>query len=204
MHHALRTRRRLAEGETVLVGGAAGGIGTSTLRLALGVGRLADDRGRRHARTRGPIARVGRRHPTWCWPTGSRTPSMGLTGGQAAWTSWWTPSAATGSPTRCAALAAGRRAPRSSGSPAVRFPTVKVNRLLLNNVDAVGVGWGAWAGTHPGYLARTVGRAGTAARFRRGVGAATRWSIRWSGGRRGHGVAGGPERREGKVVVKIR
>ena len=27
-----------------------------------------------------------------------------------------------------------------------------MNRLLLNNVDAVGVGWGAWAGTHPGYL----------------------------------------------------
>ena len=34
MHHALRTRGRLTEGETVLVHGAAGGIGTSTLRLA--------------------------------------------------------------------------------------------------------------------------------------------------------------------------
>jgi NADPH:quinone reductase len=32
------------------------------------------------------------------------------------------------------------------------IPTVKVNRLLLNNVDVVGVGWGAWAATHPGYL----------------------------------------------------
>jgi NADPH2:quinone reductase len=32
------------------------------------------------------------------------------------------------------------------------IPTVKVNRLLLNNVDVVGVGWGAWAGTHPGAL----------------------------------------------------
>lgn len=32
------------------------------------------------------------------------------------------------------------------------IPNIKVNRLLLNNVDAVGVGWGAWAGTHPGYL----------------------------------------------------
>jgi len=29
---------------------------------------------------------------------------------------------------------------------------VKVNRLLLNNIDVVGVGWGAWAGTHPGAL----------------------------------------------------
>src|SRR5258705_8549114 len=34
VHHALRTRGRLADGETVLVHGAAGGVGTSTLRLA--------------------------------------------------------------------------------------------------------------------------------------------------------------------------
>jgi NADPH2:quinone reductase len=33
------------------------------------------------------------------------------------------------------------------------IPTVKVNRLLLNNVDAVGVGWGAWTFSHPGFLA---------------------------------------------------
>ena len=30
---------------------------------------------------------------------------------------------------------------------------MKVNRLLLNNIDVVGVGWGAWAATHPGALA---------------------------------------------------
>ena len=42
MHCALRTRGRLASGETVLVHGAAGGIGTSTLRLApaFGAGRV--------------------------------------------------------------------------------------------------------------------------------------------------------------------
>src|SRR5258705_12005679 len=33
VHHTLRTRGRLAEGETVLVHGAAGGVGTSALRL---------------------------------------------------------------------------------------------------------------------------------------------------------------------------
>lgn len=33
------------------------------------------------------------------------------------------------------------------------IPTVKVNRLLLNNVDVVGAGWGAWTFSHPGYLA---------------------------------------------------
>ena len=32
------------------------------------------------------------------------------------------------------------------------IPTVKVNRLLLNNIDVVGVGWGAWTLTHPGAL----------------------------------------------------
>ena len=39
---------RLADGETVLVHGAAGGIGTSTLRLAPGVGRGPHHRGGQH------------------------------------------------------------------------------------------------------------------------------------------------------------
>jgi NADPH:quinone reductase len=33
------------------------------------------------------------------------------------------------------------------------IPTVKVNRLLLNNTDVIGVGWGTWSLSHPGYLA---------------------------------------------------
>ncbi len=32
------------------------------------------------------------------------------------------------------------------------IPTVRVNRLLLSNVDVVGVGWGAFALATPGYL----------------------------------------------------
>ncbi len=32
------------------------------------------------------------------------------------------------------------------------IPEVKVNRLLLNNVDVRGVGWGAYAMTRPGYM----------------------------------------------------
>jgi len=32
------------------------------------------------------------------------------------------------------------------------IPTVKVNRLLLNNIDVVGVGWGAFAMPKPGFL----------------------------------------------------
>ncbi|MCG8149541.1 zinc-binding dehydrogenase, partial [Pimelobacter simplex] len=32
------------------------------------------------------------------------------------------------------------------------IPEVKVNRLLLNNIDVRGVGWGAYAFVRPGYL----------------------------------------------------
>jgi len=32
------------------------------------------------------------------------------------------------------------------------IPTVRVNRLLLNNIAVVGVGWGAYWLKHPGYL----------------------------------------------------
>jgi NADPH:quinone reductase len=38
------------------------------------------------------------------------------------------------------------------GFTAGEIPTVKVNRLLLNNVDVVGVGWGGYAFSHPGFL----------------------------------------------------
>ena len=57
----------------------------------------------------------------------------------------------TGSPTRFARLAPGGRL-LVIGFTGGDIPTIKVNRLLLNNVDAVGVGWGAWSLTHPGYL----------------------------------------------------
>ncbi len=33
-----------------------------------------------------------------------------------------------------------------------RAPEVRVNRLLLNNVDVRGVGWGAYAMVRPGYM----------------------------------------------------
>ena len=37
------------------------------------------------------------------------------------------------------------------GFTAGEIPTVKVNRLLLNNIDVRGVGWGAYAMMRPGY-----------------------------------------------------
>jgi NADPH2:quinone reductase len=38
------------------------------------------------------------------------------------------------------------------GFTAGDIPTVRVNRLLLNNIDVVGVGWGGYALGRPGYL----------------------------------------------------
>ncbi|HCA84294.1 MAG TPA: NADPH:quinone oxidoreductase, partial [Streptomyces sp.] len=38
------------------------------------------------------------------------------------------------------------------GFTAGEIPTVKVNRLLLNNIDVVGVGMGAFAMVRPGFL----------------------------------------------------
>lgn len=40
------------------------------------------------------------------------------------------------------------------GFAAGEIPTVRVNRLLLNNIDVVGVAWGAYALAQPGYLAQ--------------------------------------------------
>ncbi len=38
------------------------------------------------------------------------------------------------------------------GFTAGEIPTVRVNRLLLNNIDVVGAAWGPWWMSHPGYL----------------------------------------------------
>ena len=38
------------------------------------------------------------------------------------------------------------------GFTAGDIPTVKVNRLLLNNIDVVGVGWGAFVMSRPGFV----------------------------------------------------
>ena len=53
------------------------------------------------------------------------------------------------------------------GFTAGEIPTVQVNRLLLNNVSVVGVGWGAYVLPRPGYVARGVGRAAAAPRVGR-------------------------------------
>lgn len=149
MHHALRTRGRLAEGETVLVHGAAGGIGTSTLRLAPAWGAsrviavVSTDEKAEVAKAAGATDVV----PV----DGFKDEVKELTEGRGV-DIVVDPVGGDRFTDSLRSLAPGGRL-LVVGFTGGEIPTVKVNRLLLNNVDAVGVGWGAWTFTHPNYLA---------------------------------------------------
>lgn len=148
-HFALAERGDLREGETVLVHGAAGGVGTATIQVAKGYG----------ARTiavvsteeKGEIAkRAGADEVVLV--DGFRDAVKELTGGQGVDVvmdvvggDLMTDSLRSlGSQGRLLVV----------GFTAGAIPAVKVNRLLLNNVDVRGVGWGAYAMVRPGYMRR--------------------------------------------------
>ena len=145
---ALRTRGRLAEGETVLVHGAAGGIGTSALRLApaLGAARtiavVSTEEKIEIARAAGASDVV--------LADGFRDAVKELTGGRGV-DIVVDPVGGDRFTDSLRSLAVGGRL-LVIGFTGGEIPTVKVNRLLLNNVDVVGAGWGAWTFSHPGYL----------------------------------------------------
>lgn len=150
VHFCLRNRGRLAPGETVLVHGAAGGVGTSTLRMAaaLGAGRViavvSTEEKARVARDNGATDVV--RTDGWLAAVKELTGGRGVdivldpVGGDR-----FTDSIRSLAP-------AGRLL--VVGFTAGEIPTVKVNRLLLNNVEVVGAAWGEWVMTNPGYLQR--------------------------------------------------
>jgi NADPH2:quinone reductase len=147
-HFALAERAGLLEGETVLVHGAAGGVGTATLQVARGLG----------ARTVAVVsteakAEVARRAGAddVVLLDGFRDAVSELTGGRGVdvvvdvvggdvFTDSLR-SLATQGRLLVVGFAAGQG-----------IPEVKVNRLLLNNVDVRGVGWGAYAMVRPGYM----------------------------------------------------
>ncbi len=148
VHFALKERGRLAQGETVLVHGAAGGIGTSALRMApaLGAARVIAVVS---SEAKADIARAAGASDV-VLVEGWKDAVKELTGG-------------TGVDIVVDPVGGDRftdsiRSLAPSGRILVlgftggEIPTVKVNRLLLNNVDVVGVGWGAWWMTRPGYL----------------------------------------------------
>ena len=145
---ALEERGGVVEGETVLVHGAAGGVGTATLQVARGLG----------ARTiavvsteeKAAFARAAGADEVVLGPdfkdqvtelTGGRGVDavLDVVGGDA-----FTDSL------RC--LAEQGRVLVVGFAAGQGIPEVRVNRLLLNNVDVRGVGWGAYAMTKPGYM----------------------------------------------------
>ncbi|MCZ2860517.1 NADPH:quinone oxidoreductase family protein [Blastococcus sp. VKM Ac-2987] len=149
MHFALHRRGRLAEGETVLVQGAAGGLGTAGIQLAHAAGArvLAVV----STEAKGEVARAAGADEV-VLAEGFRDRVKELTGGRGV--------DVVVDPVGGDRFTDSLRSLGREGRLLVlgftggEIPTVKVNRLLLNNVSVVGVGWGAfWSGSERGYPA---------------------------------------------------
>lgn len=144
-HFALVERGGLREGETVLVHGAAGGVGTASIQVAKGFGARVIAVVSTEAK--GAVAKAagadevvlldGFRDAVKA--LGGADIVLDVVGGDA-----FTDSLRVLKPmgrVLVVGFAAGQG-----------IPEVKVNRLLLNNVDVRGVGWGAYAMVTPGYM----------------------------------------------------
>jgi NADPH2:quinone reductase len=147
-HFALLVRGHLQAGQTVLVHGAAGGVGTACIQLAVALGARVV--AVVSTKEKAEVARAAGAHET-VLADGFRDAVKGLTAGAGVdlvvdpvGGDRFTDSL------RCLA-SEGRLL--VIGFTAGEIPTVRVNRLLLNNIDVVGVGWGAYALARPGYLA---------------------------------------------------
>ena len=143
-YFALVLRGRLEEGETVLVHGAAGGVGTASIQVAKGlgcrvIGVVSSEEKERVAREAGADEVLRSDGP---WKDEAKEASGGgvdvvldPVGGDR-----FTDSLRS--------LAEGGRAV-VVGFTGGSIPEVKVNRLLLNNTEVVGAGWGAYVLAKP-------------------------------------------------------
>ena len=149
MHFALARRGRLRPGETVLVHGAAGGIGTAAVQLAKAAGArviavVSSEDKASVARQAGADEVV----PS----DGFRPAVFELTSGRGV--------DVVVDPVGGDRITDSLRSLAPEGRHLVigftegSIPSVRVNRLLLNNLDVVGVGWGAFWLSHPDYLAQ--------------------------------------------------
>src|SRR3954464_7351616 len=141
-YFSLVTRGRLQEGETVLVQGAAGGVGTATLQVAKGLGArtfavVSDDEKEEVARRAGAdeVFRSGGPWKDEVREAGRADLVIDPVGGDR--------------------MTDSLRSLKEEGRLVVvgftggSIPEVKVNRLLLNNVSVVGAGWGAYVLSKP-------------------------------------------------------
>jgi NADPH2:quinone reductase len=146
-YFSLVTRGRLQAGEVVLVHGAAGGVGTATLQVARGLGArtiavVSSDHKAQVAREAGAdevvLAEVGWREKVKEISAGGVDLVIDPVGGER--------------------FTDSLRSLRETGRLVVvgftagEIPEVKVNRLLLNNTEVIGAGWGAYAMAKPEFV----------------------------------------------------
>jgi NADPH2:quinone reductase len=141
---SLKTRGRLAEGETVLVHGAAGGVGTASLQVAKGLGArtiavVSSDAKEQVAREAG-ADEVVRSDGAW------KDQAKELSGGGVDVVI--DPVGGDRFTDSLRSLGEGGRLV-VVGFTGGSIPEVKVNRLLLNNTEVVGAGWGAYVMAKP-------------------------------------------------------
>ena len=152
-YFALKLRGRLQEGETVLVHGAAGGVGTATLQVAKGLGAktiavVSSDEKERVARDAGADEVL---RSDGAWKDQARELSSGGVD-------------VVLDPVGGDRFTDSLRSLREGGRVVVvgftggSIPEVKVNRLLLGNTEVVGAAWGAAALARP-EISREIGEA---------------------------------------------
>lgn len=147
VHFALLRRGRLAEGETVLVHGATGGIGVATLQVAKAYG----------ARTVAVVSSEAKRQAALdagaddvVLADGFLDAVRELTDGRGV-DLVMDPVGGDRFTDSLRALAVEGRL-LVVGFAGGEIPTVKVNRLLLNNISVIGVGWGAFLATDTAFV----------------------------------------------------
>lgn len=151
MYFAYARRGKLQAGETVLVLGAAGGIGTAAIQIAKGLGARVIAVVNRTAAT-DFVSRVGADvviplREGWAKAVREATGGVGVDmvvdpiGGEP-----FDDAVRTLAPEGRLLVV---------GFAAGGIPSIKVNRLLLRNASLVGVAWGEFLRTHPDYLYET-------------------------------------------------
>jgi NADPH2:quinone reductase len=138
-YFSLKTRGRLEQGEIVLVHGAAGGVGTATLQIAKGLGArtiavVSSDEKEEVAREAGADD-VVRSDGAW------KDEAKELSGGGVDLVI--DPVGGDRFTDSLRSLGEGGRLV-VVGFTAGSIPEVRVNRLLLNNTEVIGAGWGAF------------------------------------------------------------
>jgi NADPH2:quinone reductase len=143
-YFALKLRGRLAEGETVLVHGAGGGVGTASLQVAKGLGArtiavVSTDEKERIARDAGADEVLRSDGP---WKDQAKETSGGGVD-------------IVLDPVGGDRFTDSLRSLREEGRVVVvgftggSIPEVRVNRLLLGNSEVIGAGWGAYVMAKP-------------------------------------------------------